>query len=149
MQEPASLSSGSSCQLFSSVVLLQMSRSGMQMGAVGWENIKKERLFLPPLQSPLGTWPACCYVQRALVSLVRSHVATCPFGHSGLCMSHASGRQIWAQRGPCATTVVISISEWFPQFPPDFEMGFQTSLQLRPDRSSFLGAINLQAWQSE
>lgn len=97
----------------------------MKMRAVGWENIKKDKLFLPPSQSSLGTWRVCCYVQRALVSLVGSHMAMCPFGHSGLCVSQASGRQIQAHRGPCdATTVVISISEWFPQFPSDFEVRF-------------------------
>ena len=63
----------------------------MKTRAVGWENIKKDKLFLPPSQSPLGTWPVCCYVQRALVSAVRSHMAMCPFGHSGLCVSQASG----------------------------------------------------------
>ena len=97
----------------------------MKTRAVGWENIKKDKLFLPPSQSPLGTWPMCCYVQRARVSVVRSHMAMCPFGHSGLCVSQASGRQIRARRGPCdTTTAVISISEWFPQFPSEFEVGF-------------------------
>ena len=67
-------------------------------------------------------------------------MATRPFCHSGLCMSHAAGRQIGAQKGLCATTVVISISEWFPQFPPDFEMGSHTSSQHRPDPSSLLCA---------
>lgn len=62
---------------------------------------------------------------KRLVSLVGSHMAMCPFGHSGLCVSQALGRQTQAHRGPCdATTVVISISEWFPQFPSDFEVRF-------------------------
>lgn len=76
-------------------------------------------------------------------------MATWPFCHSGLCMSHASGRQIRAPKRPSTTTVVVSISERFPQSPPDFEMGIHVSLQLRPDQSSFLCAGNLQAWQSE
>lgn len=68
----------------------------------------------------------CYYSERAVVSLVRCHMATCSFCHSGLCMSFASGRQVQARGTLCHHSchfylrVVSTIFPWLWDGTPNF-----------------------------